>query len=149
MTRYPALRATPLSFDTLTGENAAAEVLNVDVVIAATTSTTPVIPVQLPTSTLAIGVGAFKPNMAEFPPALLHARNIVVDHVEGARHEAGDLIQAGIAWDTVRDLATVLEQGRQAASAMPVLKTVGHAAWDLAAARVAVHTLAQEDSQKG
>jgi 1-piperideine-2-carboxylate/1-pyrroline-2-carboxylate reductase [NAD(P)H] len=34
--------------------------------------------------------------MVEFPAALLHQRAIVVDHLAGAQHEAGDLIQAGI-----------------------------------------------------
>jgi 1-piperideine-2-carboxylate/1-pyrroline-2-carboxylate reductase [NAD(P)H] len=110
---------------------------DVDVVIALTTSQSPVIPAQLPPRTLAIGVGAFKPEMAEFPAQLLHARPIVVDHMAGAQHEAGDLIRANIDWSTVRDLARVLTHGIDGADVTPVLKTVGHAAWDLAAARVA------------
>lgn len=114
----------------------------IDVVIALTTAKTPVIPAHIGPSTLAIGVGAFKPDMAEFPAALLHARQIVVDDPAGARHEAGDLIQANIDWTRVRGLAAVLsDQGVQSAP-LPVLKTVGQAAWDLAAARVALATFA-------
>lgn len=114
---------------------------DVDLVIALTTATDPVIPAQLRADTLAIGVGAFKPQMAEFPAELLHARQIVVDHLEGARHEAGDLLRAQVDWSSVRDLAGVLTDGIDKTTATPVLKTVGHAAWDLAAARVAVASL--------
>lgn len=110
---------------------------DVDLVIALTTSTTPVIPAQLPAKTMAIGVGAFKPEMAELPPELLHARSIVVDHLEGAKHEAGDLLRAQIDWVKVRDLAAASADAARINDPVPVLKTVGHAAWDLAAARVA------------
>ena len=93
--------------------------------------------------TLAVGVGAFKPDMVEFPAALLHSRQIVVDDLAGARHEAGDLIQAGIDWSQVRELAGMLDQPPPTgAGSLPVFKTVGQAAWDLAAARVALMSLA-------
>ncbi|KRB89936.1 delta(1)-pyrroline-2-carboxylate reductase family protein [Noviherbaspirillum sp. Root189] len=108
-----------------------------DVVIALTTSTVPVIPANIAPHTLAIGVGAFKPNMAEFPPELVHARTVVVDDLEGAKHEAGDLLQAGVDWSGVRSLADVLPGGSVSTAALPIFKTVGQAAWDLAAARVA------------
>ncbi|HJV75793.1 MAG TPA: delta(1)-pyrroline-2-carboxylate reductase family protein [Noviherbaspirillum sp.] len=113
----------------------------VDVVIALTTATTPVVPAQLPPQTLAVGVGAFKPDMAELPAELLHTREIVVDHLAGAQHEAGDLIRAHVNWNGVRDLADVLMHGRNETALAPVLKTVGHAAWDLAAARVAIEAI--------
>ncbi len=112
-----------------------------DVVIALTTARTPVIPARIAPHTLAIGIGAFKPDMAEFPPELLHRRRIVVDDPEGARHEAGDLIQAGIDWTGVRGLASILDAGIERTGEAPVFKTVGQAAWDLAAARVAVSSL--------
>ncbi|WP_019142296.1 delta(1)-pyrroline-2-carboxylate reductase family protein [Noviherbaspirillum massiliense] len=131
--RYPQVTATPVTLAELP-----AHCLQADLVIALTTSKAPVIPEQLRPETLAVGVGAFKPDMAELPAALLHARPIVVDHLEGARHEAGDLLRAGIDWDKVRDLPHVLAHGIGESAVTPVLKTVGHAAWDLAAARVAV-----------
>jgi 1-piperideine-2-carboxylate/1-pyrroline-2-carboxylate reductase [NAD(P)H] len=134
--RHPHAKLSPIATANLAQESA-----NAAVVIALTTSKTAVIPEQLPSNTLAIGVGAFKPDMVEFPAALLHARPIVVDHLAGAQHEAGDLIQAGVDWSQVRDLASVLVDGRGADGVVPVLKTVGHAAWDLAAARVAVEML--------
>jgi 1-piperideine-2-carboxylate/1-pyrroline-2-carboxylate reductase [NAD(P)H] len=134
--RHPQVVATPIS---------TAEVLthcpDTDLVIALTTSKSAVIPARLNPNTLAIGVGAFKPDMVEFPADLLHARQIVVDHLAGARHEAGDLLQAGIDWSKVCDLSSVVAHGIEPAGLIPVLKTVGHAAWDLAAARVAVQSV--------
>ena len=108
-----------------------------DLVIALTTSRTPVIPDNLAADTLAIGVGAFKPDMAEFGAALLHSRPIVVDCVAGAKHEAGDLLRAGVDWSKVRGLSSCLD-APWGSSPVPVFKTVGQAAWDLAAARVAL-----------
>ena len=112
-----------------------------DLVLALTTSCTPVIPAHIAAHTLAIGVGAFKPDMAEFPPALLHSRQIVVDDLGGARHEAGDLLQAGVDWARVRSLAAVLDAPMSSSALAPVFKTVGQAAWDLAAARVVIASL--------
>lgn len=108
-----------------------------DVVIALTTSTTPVVPTELPDTTLVIGVGAFRPEMAELPPRLLRQRRIVVDYLHGARSEAGDLLQAQVDWSGVSEISAVLDATPASHSAAPVFKTVGHASWDLAAARVA------------
>ncbi|MFC5472581.1 delta(1)-pyrroline-2-carboxylate reductase family protein [Paraherbaspirillum soli] len=112
-----------------------------DVVIALTTSKTAVIPAHIAPTTLAIGVGAFKPDMVEFPAQLLHSRTVVVDCLAGAKHEAGDLLQANIDWSKVRELPEVLALGIEQQPALPVFKTVGQAAWDLAAARVAIASL--------
>lgn len=132
-TRHSQVAATALMAASLEAATPQA-----DVVIALTTSRTPVIPAALAPRTLAIGVGAFKPDMAEFPAALLHSRQIVVDDVHGARHEAGDLLRAGIDWEQVQPLSARLDGTPAADGALPVFKTVGQAAWDLAAARVAI-----------
>lgn len=134
--RHPQVVATAMVVDDLQSSLPAT-----DLVLALTTSRTPVIPAHIGAQTLAIGVGAFKPDMAEFPPALLHSRQIVVDDLGGARHEAGDLLQAGVDWGQVRDLAFALDTLLAPGAAVPVFKTVGQAAWDLAAARVAMASL--------
>jgi ornithine cyclodeaminase/alanine dehydrogenase-like protein (mu-crystallin family) len=41
-------------------------------------------------------------------------------------------------WSMVRELGDVVAHGMPASDAVPVFKTVGQAAWDLAAARVAL-----------
>jgi 1-piperideine-2-carboxylate/1-pyrroline-2-carboxylate reductase [NAD(P)H] len=131
--RSPQVRAKALDAAAL-----ATQVCEADLLIAATTSRAPVIPASLPPHMFAVGVGAFKPDMAEFPAELLHARSIVVDHLAGARHEAGDLLRAQIDWSRVRELASVVTEGIRQDGAPPLFKTVGHAAWDLAASRVAL-----------
>lgn len=131
--------ASPLAADAMQKDVPATDVL-----IALTTSRTAVIPARLAPHTLAIGVGAFKPDMVEFPAALLAERTIVVDDLGGAKHEAGDLIQAGVDWNRVRAIGDILA-GRgeklQPSQGLPVFKTVGQASWDLAAARVARDSL--------
>jgi 1-piperideine-2-carboxylate/1-pyrroline-2-carboxylate reductase [NAD(P)H] len=131
--RHGHLRVQPLAAEALKQE-----VPETDVIIALTTSTAPVIPADISPDTLAIGVGAFKPDMAEFPAELLHARQIVVDDLGGAMHEAGDLIQANVDWTAVVELTDILSGKAPRPAAIPVFKTVGQAAWDLAAARVAI-----------
>ncbi|MGA0608678.1 delta(1)-pyrroline-2-carboxylate reductase family protein [Caldimonas sp. KR1-144] len=109
-----------------------------DAVICLTTATEPVLPDDLPDGVLAIGAGAFKPHMAELPAALLARRDIVVDDLTGARHEAGDLLRAGIDWSRVDELADWIDApGRRPSRPGVAVKTVGQAAWDLAAAHVA------------
>lgn len=111
-----------------------------DVVIAVTTARSPVVPANLPDSTLAIGVGAFRPDMAELPPELLRQRRIMVDYLPGARHEAGDLLQANVDWQQVIDFAQGSPDAGERDSPAWVFKSVGHASWDLAAARVALRS---------
>lgn len=139
--RHPQAVASPLPAQMLQQD-----LPHTDVVIALTTSRSAVIPEHIAADTLAIGVGAFKPDMVEFPASLLHARRIVVDDLAGAHHEAGDLIQAGVDWSGVVAIADVVAGRTPAAilasgAALPVFKTVGQAAWDLAAARVMRATL--------
>ncbi len=105
-----------------------------EAVITLTTSATPVYTEAARTGRLVIGVGAFKPELAEIAPSTLLASQVFVDDLEGARHEAGDLIQAGADWGQVRTLASALIAGARF-DAPIVFKTVGCAAWDLAAAR--------------
>lgn len=132
MAAYPQVHAVPLETSAL---QPACE--KVDVAIALTTSRIPVIPAQLPDKTLAVGVGAFRPEMAELPPELLRQRRIVVDHLEGAHSEAGDLLQAHINWSEVMELSQ-LKTEMQFPARPFIFKSVGHGAWDLAAARVAL-----------
>jgi 1-piperideine-2-carboxylate/1-pyrroline-2-carboxylate reductase [NAD(P)H] len=106
-------------------------------IITLTTSACPVLPDSMREDLLVIGVGAFRPQLAELPPALLRSRRIVVDTLEGARAEAGDLIQADLDWTRVTEMVDRLDGPLPADGAAPVFKTVGTAAWDLAAAHVA------------
>jgi 1-piperideine-2-carboxylate/1-pyrroline-2-carboxylate reductase [NAD(P)H] len=118
----------------------------VDVVIALTTSRAPLYDEAPRAERLVIGVGAFTPQMVEIGARTVLGSALYVDDPAGARHEAGDLIQAGVDWANVQGLAALF--GRDAAPLPPartpvLFKSVGCAAWDLAACRVARATLAQ------
>lgn len=108
-----------------------------DVAVTATTSLTSVLPEDMAASTLIVGLGSFTPQMAELPARQIRLRQVWVDELDGARHEAGDLLQAGVDWSRVQPLAKTLNDTAPRHAPM-LLKTVGHAAWDLAAVRTAM-----------
>jgi ornithine cyclodeaminase len=83
-------------------------------------------------------VGAYRPDMCELPATLVRRARVVVDDRAGARHEAGDLLQAGLSIDEVEALETVVAEAARPRDGRPVVfKSVGQALWDLAAARLA------------
>lgn len=86
-------------------------------------------------------VGAYTPTMAELSPALCRhiaqQGHIVVDTPD-ARHEAGDLLQAGIDVADLPTLGDVLQGPRIQRTGPVLFKSCGWAGWDLAAARLAV-----------
>lgn len=108
----------------------------VDVVITTTSSHDIIYDAAPRASRLVIGVGAYRPEMIEIGPNLVLNSQLFVDDPIGAPSEAGDLIQAGVDWQTVHPLATSIHTPPP--PDMPVLfKSVGCAAWDLAACRLA------------
>jgi ornithine cyclodeaminase len=106
-------------------------------IVTATTSSQPVLPTQVRLDAFIAAVGAYTPEMAEVPPDLVRRAQIYVDTLEGAQAEAGDLIQAHVDWTHVRPLTAALDQERPRSGPV-VFKSVGHALWDLAAARLVV-----------
>ncbi|MFC6919834.1 delta(1)-pyrroline-2-carboxylate reductase family protein [Meiothermus taiwanensis] len=111
----------------------------VRLIVTATTSPTPVLR-RAPAGAFIAAVGAYRPEMAEVAPELVRQARLYVDTLEGARAEAGDLLQAGADWNLVQPLEAALQQPRPASSTV-LFKSVGHALWDLAAARLAVQSL--------
>ncbi|MFM0196240.1 delta(1)-pyrroline-2-carboxylate reductase family protein [Paraburkholderia strydomiana] len=116
---------------------------SVDTVIALTTSRQPVYQEAPRASRLVIGVGAFTPEMVEIGARTIADSALFVDDEAGAKHEAGDFIQAGVDWSDVRGIAAVLDNSMPLPARTPIVfKSVGCAAWDLAACRVAREALA-------
>lgn len=113
---------------------------DIDAALTATTSKTPVYHLPARAGRLVIGVGAFEATAAEISPETVQASQLYVDDPAGAHQEAGDLILAGVDWAAVRALADALAHGADTARPI-VFKTVGCAAWDLAAARCAMARL--------
>ncbi len=89
-------------------------------------------------------VGAFTPRMVELAPDLCRhvaqAGRIVVDTPD-ARHEAGDLLQAGLDVAAFASLGDVVRQTGPGAGGPVLFKSCGWAGWDLAAARCAAATI--------
>jgi ornithine cyclodeaminase len=112
----------------------------VSLIVTATTSGEPVLPEEVPEGVFVAAVGAFDPEMAELAPGLVGSSSVVVDTIEGVKEEAGDLIWAQRAgafdWEDATQLEDALLWGESPAGPV-VFKSVGHALWDLAAARTA------------
>jgi 1-piperideine-2-carboxylate/1-pyrroline-2-carboxylate reductase [NAD(P)H] len=111
----------------------------VDVVIALTTSKQAVYDEAPRAERLVIGVGAFTPEMLEIGARTVHGSALYVDDLAGARHEAGDFIQANVDWADVTGIAALVDGSAPLplASTPVLFKSVGCAAWDLGACRVA------------
>lgn len=111
------------------------------VVATVTTRAQPVLPEKLPAGTFVAAVGAFRPGMAELPSQLIAESAVVVDTLEGAREEAGGLIQAqqagALDWRAVPELSDIVAKRRRIVGDSIVFKSVGTSRWDLAAARMA------------
>lgn len=110
-----------------------------DVVCCATPSTAPLFSDRVvPDGAHVNAVGAFTPEMAEVPPGTLRRAFVVVDDLEAAAAEAGDLIQAGRVGDaTMADL--LAGRVRPPGGGVTVFKSVGIASQDVAAAVAALH----------
>ncbi|EHJ47260.1 ornithine cyclodeaminase/mu-crystallin [Solidesulfovibrio carbinoliphilus subsp. oakridgensis] len=105
-------------------------------IVTATTSREPVLPDAVRGDVFVSAVGSFTPEAAEIPAALVRRAALFVDDRASARVEAGDFLRAGVDWDTVTDLTDVLDKPPRPSGPV-VFKTVGHALFDLAAARQA------------
>lgn len=111
----------------------------VDVIITTTTSLTPVYNEQPQSDRLIVAVGVFQPDRAEISRETVKNSIVFVDDLPSAKHEAGDIILADVDWKDVHSLDKVLKDGVKAVNKenKPILfKSVGCAAWDLAACRV-------------
>ena len=120
-------------------------VAQADVVSCATPSRAPLFEeASVAPGTHVNAVGAYTPEMVELPPGLLERAYVVVDDVEAAAAEAGDLIQADRAPNTtLRELLA----GTHPAIGEDVtaFKSVGVAAQDVAAAYRALINAAEAD----
>jgi ornithine cyclodeaminase len=117
------------------------EVLDkVTLIVTATTSSTPVLPEGAPLhdNVFIAAVGAYTPQMAELTTDLVRRSLVFVDTLEGARSDAGDLIQADVDWSQVTQLEDALDLPKPGRGPV-IFKSVGHALWDLAAARLAIY----------
>lgn len=92
-------------------------------------------------------VGAYRPDMAEIPPATIAAAQVIVDQKAACLQEAGDLIQAADRTDPAlwRELGEWVDPtiSPVVSSPLTVFKSVGNAAQDLAVAHYALEATAE------
>ncbi len=117
-----------------------------DIICCATSSPTPVFAdADLRPGTHINAVGAFKPELAEVPPATVVRARLIVDQREAAWAEAGDLIQprdAGLISEDhpageLGQLVNGQVAGRTNPEEITFFKSVGNAVQDLAVAALA------------
>lgn len=122
-----------------------------DVICTATASPTPLFDdALLRPGTHINGVGSFRPDMAEIPPATVARARVVVDQRAAAWAEAGDLIQpraAGLIDEShvaaeLGEVAAGQVPGRRDPTEITFFKSVGNAVQDVAVAALAVERAA-------
>ncbi|MDP6847254.1 MAG: ornithine cyclodeaminase [Kiritimatiellia bacterium] len=123
--------------------DSAAALAGADVVCTATTSEIPVFAdAEIASGTHINAIGSYKPHVREIPPDTVARACVVVDQVEAAWEEAGDLIMArdeGVIEEShiQTELGQVIagdKSGRQNDEQITFFKSVGVATQDLAAA---------------
>lgn len=138
-----ALRRTGKSVEVCTSARELVE--DSDVVITATTSRSPVVKKEwVNPGTHIAAIGSYLPEVAELDPQLVASAKVVVDHIEAAKEEAGDIIQAVrlglMRWEDIYgeigEIIAGLKPGRLSDDEVTVFKTVGTAAQDAAVASI-------------
>jgi alanine dehydrogenase len=127
-------------------------VTGADIICTATTSTRPVFEDAWISPGVHINaVGAYTPQMQEIPDETIARATIVVDTIEAAMHEAGDLIQA-ISRSAIQRESVSIELGDIVAGAVPgrrsdgeitFFKSVGNAIQDMIVAGAALQAAGQ------
>ncbi len=124
------------------------EVAMADIVVCATTASTPLFDTDLiPDHTALVAVGSHEPDRRELPGALLGRAQVIVETERIARTEAGDIVMAvaegHLAPDAVVPMARIVDGSTAVATDRPrVLKTCGMGWQDLAVARLALRSAA-------
>ncbi len=117
-------------------DSAAEAVRNADIVIAATTSSTPVFDGNdLRPGTHITGVGSFTPEMQEVDAVTVNRARVVVDSREAALAEAGDIIIPGAEISAeLGEIVNGTQPGRRNDREITFFKSVGVAVQDAVAA---------------
>jgi alanine dehydrogenase len=134
---------------------AAAEeaVRGADVVVTATTSSTPVLSGEWLSPGVHINaVGAPRPNWRELDDEVLRRSRVYVDSREAAQKESGDVIAAGEISAEIGEVTAGTKPGRRSAEEITLFKSLGLAVEDVATAelvyRKALEEVTAEDAYR-
>jgi len=115
--------------------SAEAAVRGADVIVVATSATTPILRGEWVAPGAHINaVGATRPNWRELDDEILQRATIYVESREAALKESGDVIAAGKAVVEIGEVIAGNQPARRSADEITLFKSVGVAAEDLAAA---------------
>jgi ornithine cyclodeaminase len=134
-------RARSLELSAEVVDDPASRLADCPLIVTCTPATQVVLAGQVRDDAFIAAVGSFTPRMAELDAALCRdaaARGRIVLDTAHARHEAGDILQAGIDVATLPTLADVVCGGHEKPRGPVLFKSCGWAGWDLAAARCAM-----------
>ena len=122
-------------------------VRDADIVIAATTSATPLFDGDdLKPGAHVTGVGSFTPEMQEVDEKTVRRARIVVDSREACLAEAGDIIITGAEIDAeLGEIINGVKKGRRSDKEITFFKSVGIAVQDAVAASVALRAAEKKD----
>jgi alanine dehydrogenase len=141
-TAFAAELSEVLGIDAVPTDSAEEAVRGAPVVVTMTNSGSPVIDADwIEPGALVIAAGSNIPNKAELPPELVQrAEVVVVDQLDAAKLESGDLLMAAASghfdWDGVVELGAVLAgkaEGRRSEGGIVLFESHGLAIWDVAA----------------
>ena len=136
-----ALHAETLGLQAQVVTNADAAMSSCPLVVTCTPANSIVLNVLPGHDAFVCAVGAFTPSMAELGAGVCqHIANngtVYLDSLD-AKHEAGDLLQAGLNLQAVVTLGDVVRRNTAKPGGCVLFKSCGWAGWDLAAARLAL-----------
>ena len=122
-------------FDVRATASAEEAVRGADVVVVATTSTTPVLSGEwLSPGAHVNAVGAPRPDWRELDNEVLRRARVYVDSREAAFEESGDVIAAGEAFAEIGEVVVGAKSGRESSEEITLFKSLGLAVEDVATA---------------
>ena len=132
--------------EALLAESAQAAVSRADIVLAATTTTTPLFDGRdLKPGTHVTGVGSFTPDMQEIDAATISRARVVVDQRDAAMAEAGDIIIGRATIDAeIGEIVNGDRPGRQNDREITFFKSVGLAVQDAVTAAAVLKAAEQK-----
>jgi thiomorpholine-carboxylate dehydrogenase len=131
--------------DVLAAPSAEEAVRGADVVVTATTSSTPVLSgVWLGPGVHINAVGAPRPDWRELDDEVLRRARVYVDSREAAMEESGDVIAAEEIFAEVGEVVSGVKPGRRSAEEVTLFKSLGLAVEDVATAELVYRKALEE-----
>ena len=131
--------------DVLAAPSAEEAVRGADVVVTATTSSTPVLSGEwLGPGVHINAVGAPRPDWRELDDEVLRRARVYVDSREAAMEESGDVIAAEEIFAEVGEVVSGVKPGRRSAEEVTLFKSLGLAVEDVATAELVYRKALEE-----